>query len=76
MISKASDDASSKLFTACLHTELNSLMNLILIAQELNIEDKRKIGDYEPWAGCQSYQNYLNKTCCLCSDAKGRQTSS
>jgi hypothetical protein len=41
MISKASDDTSSKLFTACLHTELHSLMNLILIAQELNIEDKR-----------------------------------
>ena len=70
MISKASDDTSSKLFTACLHTELNALENLTLMAEELNIDDKRKIDEYGPLAGCQSYTNYLTKLAVYGSDAE------
>lgn len=70
MISKASDDRSSKLFTACLHTELNALENLTLMAEELNIDDKRKIDEYGPLAGCQSYTNYLTKLAVYGSDAE------
>jgi thiaminase len=69
MISKASDDTSSKLFTACLHTELNALENLALMAQELNI-GKRRIDEYGPLAGCQSYTNYLTKLAVYGSDAE------
>jgi thiaminase len=60
MISKASDDTATKLFTTCLHIELNALENLTLMAEELVIE-KRKIYEYELLAGCQSYTNYLTK---------------
>ena len=70
MISKASDNKASKVFTACLHAELNDLENLALMAQELNIEDKRRIDDYEPLAGCQSYTNYLTKLAVYGSDAE------
>lgn len=35
MISKTSDDTASKLFTTCLHTELNALENLTLMAYEV-----------------------------------------
>jgi thiaminase len=70
MISKASDDRSSKLFTACLHTELNALEKLTLMAEELNIDDKRKIDEYGPLAGCQSYTNYLTKLAVYSSDAE------
>jgi thiaminase len=70
MISTASDDRSSKLFTACLHTELNALENLTLMAEELNIDDKRKIDEYGPLAGCQSYTNYLTKLAVYGSDAE------
>jgi thiaminase len=40
MISKTSGDTASKLFTTCLHTELNALKNLTIMAEELTI-DKR-----------------------------------
>jgi len=70
MISKASDDTASKVFIDCLHAELNALENLALMAQELNIEDKRRIDDYEPLAGCQSYTNYLTKLAVYGSDAE------
>src|SRR5919197_5435620 len=60
MISKTSDDIAAKLFTTCLHIELNALENLTLMAEELAIE-RRKIHEYEPLAGCQSYTNYLTK---------------
>jgi thiaminase len=60
MISKTSDDTAAKLFTTCLYTELNALENLTRMAEELAIE-KRKIHEYEPLAGCQSYTNYLTK---------------
>jgi thiaminase len=69
MISKTSDDTVSKLFTTCLHTELNALENLTLMAEELAI-DKRKIHDYEPLAGCQSYTNFLTKLAVYGSDAE------
>jgi thiaminase len=69
MISKTADDTASKLFTSCLHTELNALENLTLMAYEVGI-DKRKIHDYEPLAGCQSYTNYLTKLGVYCSDAE------
>lgn len=69
MISKASDDTATKLFTTCLHTELDALENLTLMAEELAI-DKRKIHDYEPLAGCQSYTNYLTKLAVYGSDAE------
>ena len=52
MISKASDDTATKLFTTCLHIELNALENLTHMAKELAIE-KRKIYEHEPLAGCQ-----------------------
>src|SRR5919197_5131957 len=35
MVSKTSNDTAAKLFTACLHTELNALENLTLMAQKL-----------------------------------------
>jgi thiaminase len=69
MISKTSDDTAAKLFTTCLHTELNALENLTLMAEELAIE-KRKIYGYEPLAGCQSYTNYLTKLAVYGSDAE------
>src|SRR5437870_5182891 len=40
------------------------------MAEELNIDDKRKIDDYEPLAGCQSYTNYLTKLAVYGSDAE------
>jgi len=48
---------------------LNALENLILMAKELGI-DKRKIHDYEPLAGYQSYTNYLTKLAVYGSDAE------
>src|ERR687887_761377 len=69
MISRASDDAATKLFTTCLHTELNALENLTLMAEELAI-DKEQIYDHEPLAGCQSYTNYLTKLAVYGSDAE------
>jgi thiaminase len=69
MISRASDDTAAKLFTTCLNTELNALENLTLMAEELAIE-KRKIYQYEPLAGCQSYTNYLTKLAVYSSDAE------
>src|SRR5919197_5475437 len=69
MISKTSDDAATKLFTTCLHTELNALENLTLMAEELAI-DKEKIHDYELLAGCQSYTNHLTKLAVYGSDAE------
>ena len=69
MISKASDDTAAKLFTTCLHIELNAIENLSLMAEELAIE-KRKIYEYEPLSGCQSYTNYLTKLAVYGSDAE------
>jgi thiaminase len=69
MISNTSDDTAAKLFTTCLHTELNALENLTLMAQKLAI-DKRKIHEYEPLAGCQSYTNYLTKLAVYGLDAE------
>jgi thiaminase len=69
MISKTSDDTAAKLFTTCLHTEINALENLTPIAQKLAIH-KRKIHEYEPLAGCQSYTNYLTKLAVYGSDAE------
>jgi thiaminase len=69
MISKASDDTATKLFTTCLYTELNALENLTLMAEELAIE-KRKIYEYEPLSGCQSYTNYLTKLAVYGLDAE------
>src|SRR5919198_2139014 len=69
MISKTSDHTAAKLFTTCLHAELNAIENLTLMAEELAIE-KRKICEYEPLAGCQSYTNYLTKLAVYGSDAE------
>jgi thiaminase len=56
MISKASTDTASMLFTDCLHVEMDALKNLAVMAKELNIDDK-KLEYYEPLAGCQAYTN-------------------
>jgi thiaminase len=69
MISRASDDTAAKLFTTCLNTELNALENLTHMAEELAIE-KRKVYQYEPLAGCQSYTNYLTKLAVYGSDVE------
>ena len=69
MISKASSDVASKLFTDCLDVELNALGNLTIMAEKLII-DKRKIEDYEQLAGCQSYTNYLTRLAVYGSDAE------
>jgi thiaminase len=69
MISKASNDTASQLFTICLHSEFNALKNLTFMAEELDI-DKTKIQDYEPIAGCQSYTNYLTKLAVYGFDAE------
>ena len=69
MISKTSDDTATKLFTTCLHVELNALENLTLMAEELDI-DRTKMHNYEPLAGCQSYTNYLTKLAVYGSDAE------
>ncbi len=68
MISKASSDPASKLFSDCLHVESNALENLTLMAEELVI-DKRKIESYEP-LGCQAYTNYLTRLAVYGSDAE------
>jgi thiaminase len=60
MISKASSDISSMLFTDCLYVEMDALRNLAVMARELNIDDK-KLEYYEPLAVCQAYTNYLTR---------------
>jgi thiaminase len=69
MISKTSNDISSKLFTDCLNTEINALENLMIFAEESNI-DKRKMESYEPLSGCQAYTNYLTKLAVYGSDTE------
>src|ERR671937_625163 len=69
MISKTSDDRAAKLFTTCLHAELNAIENLTLMAEELAV-DETKIHDYEPLAGCHAYTNYLTKLAVYGSDAE------
>ncbi|HJT48069.1 MAG TPA: hypothetical protein VJ729_07780 [Nitrososphaeraceae archaeon] len=69
MISKTSDEKATKLFTTCMNTEFNALENLTLMAEELAIE-KRRIYEYQPLAGCQSYTNYLTKLAVYGSDAE------
>ena len=69
MISKASDETATKLFTTCLSTEFDALENLTLMAEELGI-DKTKIHYYEPLPGCQSYTNYLTKLAVYGLDAE------
>jgi thiaminase len=69
MISKASSDRASMLFTDCLHVEMDALVNLIIMAKELNIDDK-KLENYEPLAGCQAYTNYLTRLAIYGSDVE------
>lgn len=69
MISKASDETATKLFTTCLSTEFDALENLTLMAEEVGI-DKTKIHYYEPLPGCQSYTNYLTKLAVYGLDAE------
>jgi thiaminase len=69
MISKASDETATKLFTTCLNTEFDALENLTLMAEELGI-DKTIIHYYEPLPGCQSYTNYLTKLAVYGLDAE------
>ena len=69
MISRASSDVASKLFTDCLDVELNALGNLTIMAEELII-NRRKIEDYEQLAGCQAYTNYLTRLAVYGSDAE------
>ena len=69
MISKASTDTASMLFTDCLHVEMDALKNLAVMAKELNIDDK-KLEYYEPLAGCQAYTNYLTRLAIYGSDAE------
>ena len=69
MISKASDETVTKLFTTCLSTEFDALENLTLMAEEVGI-DKTKIHYYEPLPGCQSYTNYLTKLAVYGLDAE------
>ena len=69
MISKASGDVTSKLFTDCLAAELDALVNLTTMADEL-VVDKRKIEDYEQLAGCQAYTNYLTRLAVYGSDVE------
>ena len=69
MISKASSDVASILFTHCLAAELDALVNLTIMADEL-VVDKRKIEAYEQLAGCQAYTNYLTRLAAYGSDAE------
>jgi thiaminase len=69
MISKASSETASKLFTDCLHVELDALRNLAIMANELSIDNGKK-ESYEPLAGCQAYTNYLTKLAIYGSDAE------
>ena len=69
MISKASNDIASVLFTDCLNAEIDALKNLSAMAKELNIDD-RKIDYYQPLAGCQAYTNYLTRLAMYGSDAE------
>jgi thiaminase len=69
MISKASCDTASMLFTDCLHVEMDALGNIAIMAKELDI-DKRKMKCYEPLAGCQAYTNYLTRLAIYGSDAE------
>jgi thiaminase len=57
MISRASSDVTSKLFTDCLDVELNALGNLTIMAEELII-GKRRIEAYQQLAGCQAYCSF------------------
>lgn len=56
IISKASDDVATELFTYCLSAEVKALENLIPMAEELGsnniIDSNNKIELYEPLAGC------------------------
>jgi len=69
MVSRASCDTASMLFTDCLHVEMDALVNLTIMAKELNI-DGRKIKYYEPLAGCQAYTNYLTRLAIYGSDVE------
>jgi thiaminase len=69
MISKASSDTASMLFTDCLHVEMGALGNLAIMAKESGI-DNRKMECYEPLAGCQAYTNYLTRLAIYGSDAE------
>lgn len=69
MISKASNDIASVLFTDCLKAEIDALKNLAAMAKELNIDD-REIDYYQPLAGCQAYTNYLTRLAMYGSDAE------
>ncbi|MBV9666938.1 MAG: hypothetical protein JO327_02275 [Nitrososphaeraceae archaeon] len=75
MISKASDDAATELFTDCLSAEVKALENLAPMAEELGInniisDSDNKIELYEPLAGCHAYTNYLTKLAVYGSDAE------
>jgi len=69
MISKASSETASKLFTDCLHVELDAIRNLAIMANELRIDNEKK-ESYEPLAGCQAYTNYLTRLAIYGSDAE------
>ena len=69
MISKASSDTAGMLFTDCLHVEMDALKNLVIMAKELDI-DNRIMECYEPLAGCQAYTNYLTRLAIYGSDAE------
>jgi thiaminase len=69
MLSKASSETASELFTDCLHVELDALRNLGIMANELRI-DNRKMESHEPLAGCQAYTNYLTRLAIYGSDAE------
>ena len=69
MISNASSDIASMLFTDCLHVEMDALANLAIMAKELGI-DNREMEYYQPLAGCQAYTNYLTRLAVYGSDAQ------
>ena len=69
MISKASSETASKLFTDCLLVEWDALRNLTIMANDLRIGNRKK-ESYEPLAGCQAYTNYLTRLAIYGSDAE------
>jgi len=69
MVSKTSNDMASELFTDCLNAEIDALENLKILAEAMNI-DNRKMDLYEPLSGCQAYTNYLTKLAVYGSDAE------
>jgi thiaminase len=69
MISKTSNDTTTKIFIDCLNAELTALENLMVFAEALDI-NRINLESYEPLSGCQAYTNYLTKLAAYGSDAE------